>query len=66
MYVNDGSAVQSQGFLQGYNRLTWIVIALQVKYAIRVETLHVAYYGISSYKYVMSVKQWCAIRVTYC
>ncbi|XP_020632747.1 UDP-N-acetylglucosamine transporter-like [Orbicella faveolata] len=29
VYVNDGSAVQSQGFLQGYNRITWIVIALQ-------------------------------------
>lgn len=39
VYINDGSAVQSQGFLQGYNRITWIVIALQVKCTIRVETL---------------------------
>ena len=39
MYVNDGNAVQSQGFLQGYNKITWIVIALQVKFTIRLETL---------------------------
>lgn len=28
--INDGSQVASRGFLQGYNRITWIVISLQV------------------------------------
>ncbi|KAL9951361.1 hypothetical protein ACROYT_G044012 [Oculina patagonica] len=29
VFVNDGNAVESNGFLQGYNRVTWIVISLQ-------------------------------------
>ena len=29
--LNDGSQVSSGGFLQGYNKITWIVISLQVK-----------------------------------
>jgi len=32
VYINDGDHVVSGGFLQGYNRVTWIVISLQVKY----------------------------------
>ena len=30
VFVNDGKAVVNQGFLQGYNKITWIVISLQV------------------------------------
>jgi len=29
VYINDGDHVVSGGFLQGYNRVTWIVISLQ-------------------------------------
>ncbi|PFX15653.1 UDP-N-acetylglucosamine transporter [Stylophora pistillata] len=29
VYGNDGKAVSNQGFLQGYNNITWIVISLQ-------------------------------------
>lgn len=32
VWINDGSQVSSGGFLQGYNRITWIVISLQVKH----------------------------------
>ena len=31
VWINDGSQVSSGGYLQGYNRITWIVICLQVK-----------------------------------
>ena len=29
--LNDGAAVRVHGFFQGYNRITWTVICLQVK-----------------------------------
>ena len=32
VWINDGSQVSSGGFLQGYNKITWIVISLQVKH----------------------------------
>ena len=32
VYGNDGQAVADQGFLQGYNMITWIVISLQVRW----------------------------------
>lgn len=38
VFVNDGNAVESNGFLQGYNRVTWIVISLQVKCKFRENT----------------------------
>lgn len=31
VYVYDGELVSQNGFFQGYNRLTWAVVALQVK-----------------------------------
>ena len=32
VYGNDGQAVADQGFFQGYNMITWIVISLQVRW----------------------------------
>lgn len=32
VYVYDGELVSKNGFFQGYNRLTWIVVVLQVKH----------------------------------
>ena len=30
VFVNDGDAVRTAGFFQGYNSTTWVVISLQV------------------------------------
>ncbi|KAB1274394.1 UDP-N-acetylglucosamine transporter [Camelus dromedarius] len=32
VYIYDGELVSKNGFFQGYNRLTWIVVILQVKH----------------------------------
>uniref|UniRef100_A0A7N4NTV4 Solute carrier family 35 member A3 n=1 Tax=Sarcophilus harrisii TaxID=9305 RepID=A0A7N4NTV4_SARHA len=40
VYIYDGELVSKNGFFQGYNKLTWIVVVLQVKhfkYYIRIE-----------------------------
>lgn len=34
VFINDGSAVRAKGFFQGYNRYTWTVIVLQVRFRI--------------------------------
>ena len=31
VFINDGSAVRSKGFFQGYNKYVWAVIFLQVE-----------------------------------
>ena len=31
VFINDGSAVRSKGFFQGYNKYVWTVIFLQVE-----------------------------------
>jgi hypothetical protein len=30
VFINDGSAVRTKGFFQGYNKYTWTVVFLQV------------------------------------
>ena len=30
VFINDGNHIAEGGFLQGYNRVTWMVISLQV------------------------------------
>lgn len=32
VYIYDGELVSKNGFFQGYNNLTWIVVVLQVTY----------------------------------
>lgn len=39
VYVYDGELVSQNGFFQGYNRLTWAVVALQVKHVLPWVTL---------------------------
>lgn len=32
VYIYDGEQLSKNGFFQGYNKLTWIVVILQVRY----------------------------------
>lgn len=32
VYIYDGEQLSKNGFFQGYNKLTWIVVVLQVRY----------------------------------
>lgn len=34
VYIYDGEQLSKNGFFQGYNRLTWVVVVLQVRYLI--------------------------------
>lgn len=34
VFINDGAVVLAKGFFQGYNRYTWAVIVLQVRFAV--------------------------------
>ena len=40
VYIYDGELVSKNGFFQGYNRLTWIVVVLQVKHLFKVFSGH--------------------------
>lgn len=34
VYIYDGEQLTKNGFFQGYNKLTWIVVVLQVRYVV--------------------------------
>lgn len=34
VYIYDGEQLSKNGFFQGYNKLTWIVVVLQVRYLV--------------------------------
>lgn len=38
VYIYDGEQLSKNGFFQGYNKLTWVVVVLQVRHLV----LHVS------------------------
>lgn len=51
VYIYDGEQLSKNGFFQGYNKLTWIVVVLQVRYLV----LHVSVKSLGIYS---SVNEW--------
>lgn len=52
VYIYDGEQLSKNGFFQGYNKLTWIVVVLQVRYLVLYVSVKLGTWDLLFYKRV--------------